>query len=154
MITKKDHLLWRTAASVLMSVNFCERFLIWQIYGLKKRWRGVCLSLQELCKKIHAAIDKIDEDRYDAEAKVTKADKEVRHRVTWRDALRWSVLVSSGQLLSSLRCLSCFLIERNDPFFCLFYLYVYFWCWYFHVFTFDAELLEVLPNTFVWNLSI
>lgn len=34
---------------------------------------------QELCKKIYAAIDKIDEDRYDAEAKVTKADKEVRH---------------------------------------------------------------------------
>lgn len=43
---------------------------------------------QELCKKIYSAIDKIDEERYDAEAKVTKADKEVRHRVTWRNALR------------------------------------------------------------------
>lgn len=32
---------------------------------------------QEVCKKLHAAIDKIDEERYDAEAKVQKADKEV-----------------------------------------------------------------------------
>lgn len=32
---------------------------------------------QELCKKLHAAIDKIDDERYDAEAKVQKTDKEV-----------------------------------------------------------------------------
>lgn len=32
---------------------------------------------QETCKKLHALIDKIDEDRYDIEAKVSKADKEV-----------------------------------------------------------------------------
>lgn len=38
----------------------------------------VALCLQEICKKLHAAIDKIDEDRYDIEAKVQKADKEVR----------------------------------------------------------------------------
>ncbi|XP_056137471.1 troponin I, fast skeletal muscle-like [Lampris incognitus] len=34
-------------------------------------------ALMELCKKLHAALDKIDEDRYDAEAKVAKADKEI-----------------------------------------------------------------------------
>ncbi|XP_036963565.1 troponin I, fast skeletal muscle-like [Acanthopagrus latus] len=34
-------------------------------------------ALMELCKKIYSAIDKIDEERYDAEAKVTKADKEI-----------------------------------------------------------------------------
>lgn len=33
--------------------------------------------LQEICKKLQAAIDKIDEARYDAEAKVQKADKDV-----------------------------------------------------------------------------
>lgn len=32
---------------------------------------------QEYCKKLHGLIDKIDEDRYDVEAKVQKADKEV-----------------------------------------------------------------------------
>ncbi|MEQ2263614.1 Troponin I, fast skeletal muscle, partial [Xenotaenia resolanae] len=31
----------------------------------------------EYCKKLHAAIDKIDEERYDIEAKVQKADKEI-----------------------------------------------------------------------------
>uniref|UniRef100_H3CAV0 Troponin I type 2a (skeletal, fast), tandem duplicate 2 n=2 Tax=Tetraodon nigroviridis TaxID=99883 RepID=H3CAV0_TETNG len=34
-------------------------------------------ALMETCKKLHALIDKIDEERYDAEAKVTKADKEI-----------------------------------------------------------------------------
>ncbi|KAJ0069780.1 hypothetical protein NL108_014327 [Boleophthalmus pectinirostris] len=34
-------------------------------------------ALQEFCKKLHQALDKIDEDRYDTEAKVTKADKEI-----------------------------------------------------------------------------
>ncbi|XP_029009872.1 troponin I, fast skeletal muscle-like [Betta splendens] len=34
-------------------------------------------ALMELCKKLHAVIDKIDEERYDAEAKVQKADKEI-----------------------------------------------------------------------------
>ncbi|KAM4734399.1 troponin I, fast skeletal muscle-like [Anableps anableps] len=34
-------------------------------------------ALMERCKKIHAAIDKIDEERYDIEAKVQKADKEI-----------------------------------------------------------------------------
>uniref|UniRef100_A0A665TGA8 Troponin I, fast skeletal muscle-like n=1 Tax=Echeneis naucrates TaxID=173247 RepID=A0A665TGA8_ECHNA len=39
----------------------------------------ICLLIprQEICKKIHQAIDKIDEARYDAEAKVQKADKEI-----------------------------------------------------------------------------
>ncbi|XP_029910321.1 troponin I, fast skeletal muscle-like [Myripristis murdjan] len=34
-------------------------------------------SLMETCKKLHALIDKIDEERYDAEAKVVKTDKEI-----------------------------------------------------------------------------
>ncbi|MEQ2203632.1 hypothetical protein XENOCAPTIV_001547, partial [Xenoophorus captivus] len=33
-------------------------------------------ALMEYCKKLHAALDKIDEERYDIEAKVQKADKE------------------------------------------------------------------------------
>ncbi|XP_066526057.1 troponin I, fast skeletal muscle-like [Hoplias malabaricus] len=34
-------------------------------------------DLQELCKKLHQSIDKIDEERYDLESKVQKADKEI-----------------------------------------------------------------------------
>ncbi|XP_075884902.1 troponin I, fast skeletal muscle-like [Nelusetta ayraudi] len=34
-------------------------------------------TLMDNCKKIHALIDKIDEERYDIEAKVAKADKEI-----------------------------------------------------------------------------
>ncbi|XP_076861753.1 troponin I, fast skeletal muscle-like [Brachyhypopomus gauderio] len=34
-------------------------------------------ELQELCKKVHHEIDKIDEERYDLEAKVKKGDKEI-----------------------------------------------------------------------------
>ncbi|XP_040895183.1 troponin I, fast skeletal muscle-like [Toxotes jaculatrix] len=34
-------------------------------------------ALTEFCKKLHAAIDKVDEERYDIEAKVQKADKEI-----------------------------------------------------------------------------
>ncbi|KAM9377625.1 troponin I, fast skeletal muscle-like isoform 1-T2 [Pholidichthys leucotaenia] len=34
-------------------------------------------ALMELCKKLHAAIDKIDESRYDVESKVQKADTEI-----------------------------------------------------------------------------
>ncbi|XP_028305166.1 troponin I, fast skeletal muscle-like [Gouania willdenowi] len=34
-------------------------------------------ALMEMCKKLHAAIDRIDEERYDVEAKVQKADKEI-----------------------------------------------------------------------------
>ncbi|KAK2842804.1 hypothetical protein Q5P01_013004 [Channa striata] len=34
-------------------------------------------ALMEFCKKLHAAIDKVDEERYDIEAKVQKADKEI-----------------------------------------------------------------------------
>lgn len=38
------------------------------------------LSLpQDLCKKLHQSIDKVDEERYDAESKVTKTNKEVTH---------------------------------------------------------------------------
>ncbi|KAL7402046.1 hypothetical protein ABVT39_008650 [Epinephelus coioides] len=34
-------------------------------------------ALMEYCKKLHALIDKVDEERYDIEAKVQKADKEI-----------------------------------------------------------------------------
>ncbi|XP_060893095.1 troponin I, fast skeletal muscle-like [Labrus mixtus] len=34
-------------------------------------------ALIEMCKKLHQAIDKIDDDRYDSEAKVAKTDKEI-----------------------------------------------------------------------------
>ncbi|TDH09796.1 hypothetical protein EPR50_G00092450 [Perca flavescens] len=34
-------------------------------------------ALMEICKKLHQALDKIDEERYDAEAKVSKTDKEI-----------------------------------------------------------------------------
>ncbi|KAM3608960.1 uncharacterized protein V6R79_007427 [Siganus canaliculatus] len=36
------------------------------------------LLQQEICKKLSQALDKIDEDRYDAEAKVDKTDKEIQ----------------------------------------------------------------------------
>ncbi|XP_074533640.1 troponin I, fast skeletal muscle-like [Halichoeres trimaculatus] len=34
-------------------------------------------TLMETCKKLHALIDKVDEERYDMEVKVGKADKEI-----------------------------------------------------------------------------
>ncbi|KAK5866794.1 hypothetical protein PBY51_011341 [Eleginops maclovinus] len=34
-------------------------------------------ALMEICKKLHQALDKIDEERYDSEAKVKKSDKEI-----------------------------------------------------------------------------
>ncbi|XP_074489557.1 troponin I, fast skeletal muscle-like [Sebastes fasciatus] len=34
-------------------------------------------TLMDTCKKFHALIDKVDEDRYDLESKVGKADKEI-----------------------------------------------------------------------------
>uniref|UniRef100_A0A3B4EP73 Troponin I type 2a (skeletal, fast), tandem duplicate 4 n=1 Tax=Pygocentrus nattereri TaxID=42514 RepID=A0A3B4EP73_PYGNA len=39
---------------------------------------GSMQELQELCKKLHQTIDKADEERYDTEAKVFKADKEIQ----------------------------------------------------------------------------
>ncbi|XP_065148274.1 troponin I, fast skeletal muscle-like isoform X2 [Paramisgurnus dabryanus] len=38
---------------------------------------GSAQELQELCKKLHHQIDKVDEERYDMEAKVAKANKEI-----------------------------------------------------------------------------
>uniref|UniRef100_A0A4W6DLS2 Troponin I2, fast skeletal type n=1 Tax=Lates calcarifer TaxID=8187 RepID=A0A4W6DLS2_LATCA len=34
-------------------------------------------ALMEICRKLYQSLDKIDEDRYDAEAKVAKTDKEI-----------------------------------------------------------------------------
>ncbi|KAM9807947.1 troponin I, fast skeletal muscle-like [Neosynchiropus ocellatus] len=38
---------------------------------------GDMAALQEIAKKLAQVLDKIDEDRYDAEAKVAKTDKEI-----------------------------------------------------------------------------
>ncbi|KAJ3596601.1 hypothetical protein NHX12_003006 [Muraenolepis orangiensis] len=38
---------------------------------------GDLAALVELCKKLQQTIDKIDEERYDTEAKVVKSDKEI-----------------------------------------------------------------------------
>ncbi|XP_030645821.1 troponin I, fast skeletal muscle-like [Chanos chanos] len=38
---------------------------------------GSAQELQELCKKLHQTIDKVDEERYDMEAKVAKTNKEI-----------------------------------------------------------------------------
>lgn len=37
----------------------------------------VCFSLQELCRKLHAKIESVDEERYDIEVKLQKTNKEV-----------------------------------------------------------------------------
>lgn len=40
----------------------------------------VCFSSQELCKKLHAKIESVDEERYDTEVKLQKTNKEVSFR--------------------------------------------------------------------------
>lgn len=41
------------------------------------------LRWQDYCKKLYQSLDKIDEDRYDAEAKVEKTQKEVERLANW-----------------------------------------------------------------------
>uniref|UniRef100_A0A3Q3K2K9 Troponin I2, fast skeletal type n=1 Tax=Monopterus albus TaxID=43700 RepID=A0A3Q3K2K9_MONAL len=36
-------------------------------------------ALMEVCKKLHQALDRIDEERYDAEAKVAKTNQEIEN---------------------------------------------------------------------------
>ncbi|KAG7473778.1 hypothetical protein MATL_G00099510 [Megalops atlanticus] len=38
---------------------------------------GTVQELQDLCKKLHQRIDKVDEERYDMESKVNKTNKEI-----------------------------------------------------------------------------
>ncbi|KAJ8417084.1 hypothetical protein AAFF_G00283110 [Aldrovandia affinis] len=38
---------------------------------------GSMQELQDLCKKLHQSIDKVDEERYDMESKVSKTNKEI-----------------------------------------------------------------------------
>lgn len=38
---------------------------------------GYDTSLQDLCRELHAKIEKVDEQRYDIEVKVNKNDQEV-----------------------------------------------------------------------------
>lgn len=44
---------------------------------------SVYFSSQELCKKLHAKIDSVDEERYDTEVKLQKTNKEV--------SIHWSI---------------------------------------------------------------
>lgn len=45
--------------------------------SLQRKHVSVPPLRQEVCRKLHQVLDKLDEDRYDAEAKVAKTDKEV-----------------------------------------------------------------------------
>jgi len=53
-------------------------------------------ELQKLCKDLHAKIDKVDEERYDVDAKVTKGQKEV-------DDLKISVTEMKGMKKPALK---------------------------------------------------
>ncbi|XP_063053391.1 troponin I, fast skeletal muscle-like isoform X2 [Engraulis encrasicolus] len=53
-------------------------------------------ELQKLCKEYHSKCDKVDEDRYDAEAKVTKNDKEI-------DELKFKVKEMKGMKKPALK---------------------------------------------------
>lgn len=57
------------------------------------------LSSQELCKKLHAKIESVDEERYDTEVKLQKTSKEV--------SFPWSH--PSGQPPAHSSCLSALL---------------------------------------------
>lgn len=48
----------------------------------------LCFSSQDLCKKLHAKIESVDEERYDTEVKLQKTTKEVRFP---RDILQGSL---------------------------------------------------------------
>ncbi|XP_031421276.1 troponin I, fast skeletal muscle-like [Clupea harengus] len=66
-------------------------------------------ELQKLCKELHAKIDKVDEERYDAEGKVTKGAKEVedlKFKVTEMKGMKKPALkkvrLSADQMLQAL----------------------------------------------------
>ncbi|XP_060743538.1 troponin I, fast skeletal muscle-like isoform X1 [Tachysurus vachellii] len=71
---------------------------------------GSVQELQDLCRKLHQSIDKVDEERYDMEAKVAKTNKEIDDlRIKVQDlkgkfkkpALR-KVRMSADQMLQAL----------------------------------------------------
>lgn len=64
---------------------------------------------QEICKKLHAIIDKIDEARYDAEAKVQKSDKEVRRNP------QSDFMQHYRQIFISLQKYLCFVVFIMQP---------------------------------------
>lgn len=68
---------WDGDKNDVMNINMDMRTLY---VVLMDRYMCFFINQQEICKKLHAAIDKIDEARYDAEAKVQKTDKEVRDK--------------------------------------------------------------------------
>ena len=57
----------------LFFVTFFFGFLIYVTFY----WTGDD-ELRNLCREIHAKCDKVDEERYDLETKVTKFDSEVK----------------------------------------------------------------------------
>ncbi|XP_076127567.1 troponin I, fast skeletal muscle-like [Alosa pseudoharengus] len=66
-------------------------------------------DLQKLCKELHQKIDKVDEERYDADAKVTKGTKEVeelKFKVTEMKGMKKPALkkvrLSADQMLQAL----------------------------------------------------
>ncbi|XP_062402726.1 troponin I, fast skeletal muscle-like [Sardina pilchardus] len=70
---------------------------------------GTLEDLQKMCKEIHHKIDKADEERYDADAKVTKGAKEIdelKFKVTEMKGMKKPALkkvrMSADQMLQAL----------------------------------------------------
>ncbi|XP_076127568.1 troponin I, fast skeletal muscle-like [Alosa pseudoharengus] len=70
---------------------------------------GSVEELQKLCKEIHQKIDKVDEERYDADSKVTKGAKEIddlKFKVTEMKGMKKPALkkvrMSADQMLHAL----------------------------------------------------
>uniref|UniRef100_A0A3Q1HCC5 Troponin I2, fast skeletal type n=1 Tax=Acanthochromis polyacanthus TaxID=80966 RepID=A0A3Q1HCC5_9TELE len=72
---------WRLCLTVkTLKTFFNSSFVITTVHSsVKFSFQNISyyLYLQETCKKLHALIDAVDEERYDLEAKVSKADKEI-----------------------------------------------------------------------------
>ncbi|XP_062402734.1 troponin I, fast skeletal muscle-like [Sardina pilchardus] len=70
---------------------------------------GTLEELQKICKELHQKIDKVDEERYDADSKVTKGAKEVedlRFKITEMKGMKKPALkkvrMSADQMLQAL----------------------------------------------------
>lgn len=73
---------------------------------------------QEICKKLYQSLDKIDEDRYDAEAKVLKTDNEVETSLL-------SALISVLQaVIPYIYFKKKFLGEKYQPFVCCIFIII------------------------------
>lgn len=77
-----------------------------ELHGMLYYSTSVYFSSQELCKKLHAKIDSVDEERYDTEVRLQKTNKEVS--IHWSIQLilhsspgAWSVSQNSCSALSA-----------------------------------------------------